>query len=347
MDLFGAGPPRGALLALGRLDFHVLDGAVLGHEGDQPVVEILGGVVAHSLEGLGERRNLDQARHVAPGPHVELDVGQLHPKDLIAVFLEPRPLLHDVGRPLVEGHHQVDPLLEPDGLHAEHLGDVDDPDAAALHVAAVERAARRHEFALVEQLDDREVVGDEGVPALDEGERAFALSDARVAAKHHADPLNVQGRRMLNPAGGEFIVDAKRRQVHEIHRDERSLEKRQVHLGGDREHRLGRVVIAREDDAGDAALRHFLERDDLVELAPGLQERHLGRTYNLYPLVGKILEESGQREGRPVDAPFADQPVQPRVPGHELQFELFAVGVVEMGDSNAVDGLLHGTSSAH
>src|ERR1022692_4395715 len=145
-------------------------------EGDQPVVEILGRIVTHPLERLGERRHLDQPRHVTPGPHVELDVRHLHSEDLVAVLLEPRPLLHDLRRPLVERDHQVDEFLEPDGCHAEHLGDVDDPDAAALHVAAVERSARCHELALIKQLDHRYVVGHERMAAFDERERALALS---------------------------------------------------------------------------------------------------------------------------------------------------------------------------
>src|ERR1017187_4147123 len=83
MDLFGTGPARRALLALDRLDLQVLDRVVLEHEGDQPVVEVLGGIVTHPLERLGESRHLDQPRHVAPGPHVELYVGQLHSEALV------------------------------------------------------------------------------------------------------------------------------------------------------------------------------------------------------------------------------------------------------------------------
>jgi hypothetical protein len=65
-----------------------------------------------------------------------------------------------------------------------------------------------------------------------------------------------------------------------------------------------------------------------------------------YPLVCKILEEPRERQGGAVDAPLADKPVQARLARDQLQLELLPVGLVEMGDSYAVDGLLHGGISA-
>jgi hypothetical protein len=82
-----------------------------------------------------------------------------------------------------------------------------------------------------------EIVGDERVAALDEGEGALGLADAAVAADHHADALDVEGGGVLGGGGGELVVDAQRGGVHEIHRDHRRAEDRQLHLLGDGEHR--------------------------------------------------------------------------------------------------------------
>src|SRR5258708_31810518 len=111
---------------------------------------------------------------------------------------------------VAQGDDEVDALLEPDALYDEHVGDVDDADAAALHVAAVEGAGAGGELALVEQLDDGEVVGDERVAALDEGEGALGLADAAVAADHHADALDVEGGGVLGAGRGELVVDGPR-----------------------------------------------------------------------------------------------------------------------------------------
>jgi hypothetical protein len=167
------------------------------------------------------------------------------------------------------------------------------------------------------------------------------LDDPGFTAQQHADALHVERRGVLDRARGEFVVDAERRQVHEVHRDQRSLEERQIHLGGDREHRLRGVVVAGEDDTGDGPLGHLLEDHRLVQLAARLQIGHLGCTNDLYPLVGKILEETREGQRGAIDASLADQPVEAGVTRHELQFELFPVGVVEVGDSDAVDSLLH------
>ena len=143
--------PGSALLALDRLDAGRRLGALRRHRGDQPVVEILGRVVPDPLQGLGQRGDLHKPRHVRPGPHVELDVGDLHVEDRVVVLLEAGALLDRVRRPFPQRHDHVDPLLQPDRLHAEHLRDVDDADSPALHVAPVERPARGHQFPLVER----------------------------------------------------------------------------------------------------------------------------------------------------------------------------------------------------
>ena len=103
--------------------------ALRTHECDQPVVEVARGIVAHDLQGMGERGDLHEARDVAARPHVELDVGYAHPEDIVEVLLEARTFLDHLRSPLPEGDDHVDALLAAHALHAEHLGDVDDADA--------------------------------------------------------------------------------------------------------------------------------------------------------------------------------------------------------------------------
>ena len=72
------------------------------------------------------------------------------------------------------------------------------------------------------------------------------------------------------------------------------------------------------------------------------QEGHLGGAEHLDAFVGKILEESGERERRPVDRRFADEAMQSLATGHQLELQLGAVGFEKMGYGNAVDGFGHG-----
>src|SRR6185369_5797226 len=77
-------------------------GGLLAHVGDKALVELLGGVVAHLLQRLRERGDLDHPRHVAAGADVELHVRHLQAEDLVVIFLEAGALLDHVGCPFVE-----------------------------------------------------------------------------------------------------------------------------------------------------------------------------------------------------------------------------------------------------
>jgi len=332
-----SGAGKGARVA--RRWVVILGGAACSlHVGDEAVVEILRRVVAHDLEGLDHGGDLDQPGDVAALADVEFHVGDLDAEDVVVVLLEAGAFLGDVGGPFAEGDDEVDALAGADALDAEHLGDVEDADAAALHVAAVEVAGGGAEFALVEEADAGEVVGDEGMAAGDEGEGTLGFADAGVAADHDADALHVEGGGVLGGGGGEFVVDAEGGGVDEVHRDRRHAEDGQVHLGGDGEHGVRGLVVAGEDEAGDAAAGHLAEDLDLLALGDGLEERHLGGAEDLDAFVREIFEEPGEGERGAVDRALLDEAVEAGAVGEELEFELVAVGRVEMGDGDAVDG---------
>src|ERR1035437_248649 len=65
------------LLAFDELDGQGLPGRLPRHEQNEPVVEILGGVVAHLFQRLGEGGHLHETRHVAARPDEEFDVRHL------------------------------------------------------------------------------------------------------------------------------------------------------------------------------------------------------------------------------------------------------------------------------
>jgi hypothetical protein len=58
--------------------------------------------------------------------------------------------------------------------------------------------------------------------------------------------------------------------------------------------------------------------------------------------VREILEEPGQGEGRPVDGPFEDKPVEALGAHQQLELQLLAVRLEEVGDGDPVDGFLLG-----
>src|SRR5664279_3418108 len=133
-------------------------------------IQVLGAAAMTFLRTLPEGA---QRSVLNGGAHIQLDVGHFDPENLVVIFLESGALLHRVRRPRPQAHDHVDAFFEPDALDAEHLGNVDDADAAALHVAPRDRPAAGHQLAFIEQLDDRDIVGDQTVAAFDQGERAL------------------------------------------------------------------------------------------------------------------------------------------------------------------------------
>jgi len=176
----------------GEADGFLRNGGLLRHEGDETVVKIFRGVVTGLFQSLGECGDFDEAGHVAAGANVKDDVRDLQAENLVEIFFQSGALFDGVGSPFVEGNDEVDAFINADALHTKHLANVNDADAATLHVAAIERSGAGDEFAFVEKLDDGEVVGDERVAAFDKGKSAFAFANAAGAAQECADAANIE-----------------------------------------------------------------------------------------------------------------------------------------------------------
>ena len=97
--------------------------------------------MSDGLEGLDHGGDFDEARHVAAWTDRKDDVGNFHPEDLVEIGFEAGAFLIDAWLPLLESDDEVDVLFEANGADTKELGDIDDTDTAALHVAAVEVAA--------------------------------------------------------------------------------------------------------------------------------------------------------------------------------------------------------------
>ena len=111
------------------------------------------------------------------------------------------------GLPVLELHHHLDALLLPHRADAEQRGNVDEPDAADLHVVRRQLVppADQHVVAAAGDLDH--VVGHQAVAALDQVEHALALADARAADEEQADAVDVGQRAVQRGARRERLLD--------------------------------------------------------------------------------------------------------------------------------------------
>ena len=299
---------------------------------DQALAELAGGVVAHPAEGLDHRRDLGEAGHVAPRTDGQRHVGHLAAEDLVGLDVEAGALLVHPGLPEAEGQDEVDALLATDGADAEDGGDVDDADAAALHVAAVELLGGAHELAVGHEGDAHVVVGHEGVAALDEGEGALALADAGGAAQEDADALDVDERAVDADARGELLLEEDGRLGGEVLGLELGAEEGDgVGLGQADDEVVG-LAPAGDDERGDVVAQDGLEALGADLGREVLEVGDLAGAEHLEAAVGELLEVAGQRERRAVEGLLRDDLVEAAVPGHEVEAQEVAVGVVEVAD---------------
>lgn len=82
-----------------------------------------------------------------------------------------------VGGLFVEGDDEVDVFFGVDVFYVEYVGDIDNVDIVVFYVVVIEWVVGGYEFVFIEEFDDGEVVGDEGVVVFDEGEGVFVFVD--------------------------------------------------------------------------------------------------------------------------------------------------------------------------
>ena len=127
---------------------------------------------------------------------------------------------------------ELDGVALEDGRDAEEHRDVHDAEAAQLHVVPDEAGRRADEDVVREALDDDEVVRDEPVPALDEGERALALADARVAEEERAEAADLEEDAVERRARRERLLEERREALDDDARHPRRREERDAAAGG-------------------------------------------------------------------------------------------------------------------
>src|SRR5215208_7658635 len=156
-----------------------------------PRHETLGRIVTAQAHQVYAHRRLDERREVAARAHGQDEVRDGDAEDVHRPLFEAEPV--DLGRvhPALEPDVQPQLLRAADGRDAEQLADVEDAEAANLHVLAqqIGRAAHEQAGPAAPYLDG--VVGDQLVAAHDEVERALGFADAGLALDEHAEAVEV------------------------------------------------------------------------------------------------------------------------------------------------------------
>ena len=227
---------------------------VLGsrHFGDQPFVEFTGRIVAGGLQLGLKGGHFDEPGQVSSRPNGDGDEGNFDAEDFHIFFVHPQSVDVLGFFPRLEVDDEVGLFLVTDASDAKHRGDVDDADAAHFHVVAGVFDAGSHDVVVVNERDFGDVVGHQAVASFNERQNAFGFANAAFSADDHPDPQNIDHAADFGAARGEHHFQRQRRQVDELHCNERRFEDR--HFGPFRRGAKGfvRVQVSGKDNAGKA-----------------------------------------------------------------------------------------------
>ena len=273
---------------------------MLGREG-------LGGVVAHLLLAVVHRGQLHDDGEVAPGADRDRHLRQGHAEDGGRLAGQAEAVVGLALLPALHLHDEVDLRLGLDGAHAVEVADVDDADAAHLHVIADHLRRGAHQGVAVDAPDLHGVVGDQPVAALDELQRGLALADAAVAHQEQALAVDLDQHAVQGHARGQRFLQRV---------DHVRLEFRGVHLGD--EHAA--VILARhldalgegghavaDDERADVVLHETLEGAQPLLGGEGVEIGALDAAHDLDASGVEIVVEPGQLHGGTVDVGGRDQ----------------------------------------
>ena len=116
--------------------------------------------------------------------------------------------------------------------HAEHRGHVHDPDATHFHMVAGNLGRITDHILPVDQRNLRDIVRHQRIPPLDQRQHGLAFADAAFPLDDHPNPQNIDHRPHLRPPRGKHLLHGQRRQIDELHRNQRRAEHRHIHLLG-------------------------------------------------------------------------------------------------------------------
>ena len=319
-----------------REDSHLSIPAFADHM-KESLIELLGAVFPHILELLVQRGYLHEPCNVPPGANGQSDMRDFDSKDFIGFAIKPNSIhIFDLV-PILQCHDEVQFFLGNDRAGAKNRCDVDDADAANLHVVSGNAIGGSDEFGSLHRAEAGDVVTDQAVAALDQAEDALAFTDAAGSANEGSHPEDADHAAVFRRGGREVGLQKNRGGIDEFHRDHARPQHGNLELRGGFENRRGNGEVSSDHETGHLARKEgsgaLLERRG----SETLEITHLGGTENLDAFDGKIIEKAGQSEAGAVDGGLTDQAVETARTAFEAKPELFGMGCVKVADRDVGD----------
>src|SRR5690606_2178498 len=216
------------------------------HAFDQPFVELLRRVVPRVAQQQVHRDDFRDHRDVLAGVERDRHGGKRHAEDLRRRAVQARTLVRLRTIPVRQLDHDLDAFLLADRTNAEQSANVDQSDAADLHVMGMEVQPPTEQYVIAAFRNLYDVVRNQAMPALDQVEHALALADAAATDEQEPDAVDVGHRAVHRRGRGERVVEPGLQPPIELAR---------LELGA--QHRYARRIRKLDQDA-----RHLLVLGD-------------------------------------------------------------------------------------
>ena len=242
-----------------------------------------------------------------------------------------------LGVPLDELDDELDLLAVAHRGDAEQVLDVDDAEAADLHVVLDDVAARPDDRLRGLALHVDDVVGDEPVAAHDEVERDLALADARLARgagcprrTRRGAPRASRSEAVSTSSRQFWMFSMKVEDRCEVRSSGTPASSAAAPISGgiSRSFVTTRQAIVRAEEGP--------QRLDLAIPRHRLEVAHLGVAEDLHPLLVQVLGEAGEHQPGLLDSRRGEPPRESLLARDEGEAQVESLVVEERPDADRV-----------
>src|SRR6202171_4055976 len=299
-------------------------------------LELLRRVVPLEFQQVVARGHLDDGGQVAPRPHRDDEERHLHVEHGVLLLLDAEPVVLDLVVPLHQLHHHLHLLPLAHGADAEEVLDVDDADSPDLHVVLDDLRAAPVDAAALLALQIDDVVGHQSVAARDEVERQLALADAALAQDEHAHADDVDEHAVHRGRGGERLLEELLDVVDEGGGEVRAAQERHARVGRLALHPVVDRQVLGHHQASDGELEEVAHALHRLVVLEGGEVADLRIAEHLKTVLVDVLGEAAQGQPRLLDARADHAPVEPVLPGEELQPQIEIAVLEELLDLDPI-----------
>jgi len=265
-------------------------------------------------------------------------------QDFVIIGLQANSINLRDFMPVLKGDDHIEALFKTDAADTVNTRDINNTQTPNFHMEAGKVRRCADEFPALKRADAGDIVSDQAVATLDEGQDALAFTNAAGAADEDADAQDINHAAVLGGDGREVEFQADCRHVHQAHRGQGRLEDGDAFLLGDFQDHAGGIDVTGENETRDAMFEEFTQALAADRIRQRLEILGFPAADDLDALERKRFIETGKGQAGTIDRSLGNAPLQTARARQQLELQLIGVICVELADGDLRDAvfLLHG-----